>query len=179
MTLAPGTRLGVVLAAALQVVGSQPSAAGPQTPRELLVGTWVLVSREDRAADGRLVPEPSLGSDPLGILVYDLTGHVAVQIMRRSRVAASVTPAPSWQAGSSNSGSADGYDAYLGTYQLDLQSQTVTHHLLGALLPGDVGKSLTRHFQVSATGLRLWFETEGLSGQRVVRTLTWSRAEPN
>jgi hypothetical protein len=169
---------GVIVAVALQVMGHPSSAPGAQNLRESLVGSWVLVSREDRAADGRLVPEPNLGSDPLGMLIYDRTGHVAVQIMRRSRVAASGSPAPSSQAGSSNSGSEGGYDAYFGTYELDLESQTVTHHLLGALLPGDVGKSLTRHFNVSATELRLWFDTEGLSGQRVVRTLVWRRSDP-
>jgi hypothetical protein len=169
--------IGVLVAVALQVVGARPSALAAQDPRELLVGSWVLASREDRAADGSLVPEPTLGSDPLGILVYDRTGHVAVQIMRRSRVAGSGSPAQSPRAASSNSGSADGYDAYFGTYELDLKSQTVTHHLLGALLPGDVGKSLPRHFQVSATELRLWFETEGSSGQRVVRTLVWRRSD--
>jgi hypothetical protein len=169
--------IGVIAAIALHVASVQPPSPVAQPPRERLVGSWVLVSREDRAADGNRVPEPTLGSDPLGILVYDGQGNMAVQLMRRSRDAGTgITGAPA-QAGTSNTGSADGYDAYFGTYSVDLKARTVTHHLVGALLPGDVGKSLTRHFQVSATELRLWFETEGPSGQRVVRTLTWRRAE--
>jgi hypothetical protein len=168
---------GVIVAIALQVVGSQSSGPAAQTPRELLVGSWVLVSREDRAADGRRVPEPTLGPDPLGFLVYDGRGNMAVQLMRRSREAGAGTPKPPAQAGTSNTGSADGYDAYFGTYSVDLEARTVTHHLVGALLPRDVGKSLARHFQVSATELRLWFETEGSSGQRVVRTLAWRRSD--
>jgi hypothetical protein len=169
--------IGVIVAVALQVVGSQPSAPVAQTPREWLVGSWVLVSREDRAADGSSVPEATLGPDPLGFLVYDGHGNVAVQLMRRSRDAGAGTSAAPAQAGASNSGSADGYDAYFGTYSVDLEAHTVTHHLVGALLPRDVGKSLARHFQVSATELRLWFETEGPSGQPVVRTLVWRRSD--
>jgi hypothetical protein len=143
----------------------------------LLVGSWVLVSREDRAADGRPVAEPTLGSDPLGFLVYDGHGNMTVQLMRRARDAGASMAAPRGQAGASNSGSADGYDAYFGTYSVNLEAHTVTHHLVAALLPGDVGKSLTRRFQVSASELRLWFDTEGSSGQRVVRTLFWRRAD--
>ena len=169
--------IGVIAAIALQVLGSQSSAPAGQTPCELLVGSWVLASREDQAADGSRVPEPTLGSDPLGFLVYDGHGNMAVQLMRRSREAGAGPPGPSAQAGTSNTGSADGYDAYFGTYRVDLEAHTVTHHLVGALLPRDVGKSLARRFQVSATELRLWFETEGPAGQRVVRTLTWRRAE--
>jgi hypothetical protein len=165
--------IGVIVAIALQVVGSQSSAPAAQTPRELLVGSWMLVSREDRAVDGSHVPEPTLGSDPLGFLVYDEHGNMAVQLMRRSRDAGAGSPAP---AGTSNTGSADGYDAYFGSYSVDLKAHTVTHHLVGALLPLDVGKSLARHFQVSAIELHLWFETGGSSGQHVVRTLVWRRS---
>ena len=169
--------IGVIVAVALQVVGWQPSAPVAQTPREWLVGSWVLVSRADRAADGSSVPEANLGTDPLGFLVYDGHRNMTVQLMRRSRAAGTGTPAAPAQPGTSNTGSADGYDAYFGTYSVDLEAHTVTHHLVGALLPGDVGKSLTRHFQVSKTELRLWFETEGSSGQRVVRTLVWNRSD--
>ena len=168
---------GVILAMALQVVGNQPSARALDSPRELLIGSWVLVSREDRAADGRVVSEPTLGSDPVGLLVYDRAGNMSVQLMRRSRPLRSGSAARPAQSGTSNTGSSDGYDAYFGTYSLDVESHTVTHHLVGALLPGDVGKSMTRQFQVSATQLRLWFTTDGASGQRVVRTLTWKRAD--
>jgi hypothetical protein len=158
------------------LAAAPPPAPVPQAPRELLVGSWVLVSREDRAADGTVVPEPALGSDPIGFLVYDGHGNMTVQLMRRSRDGRAATPARP-AAGAANSGSADGYDAYFGTYSVNLDAHTVTHHLVGALLPGDVGKSLVRHFQVSATELRLWFETEGSSGQPVVRTLVWRRSD--
>jgi hypothetical protein len=168
----------LIVALVLQLAGIQPSGATAPSPGRLLIGSWVLVSREDRTPDGRIVPEPNLGSDALGLLFYDRLGNVAAQLMRRSRsadVGRSTQPIPQ---DASNSGSADGYDAYFGTYTLDLQSHTVTHHLVGALLPGDVGRSLTRHFEVPGSELRLWFETARASGQRVVRTLLWRRAGP-
>ena len=46
----------------------------------ILIGTWQLVSRIDRDAGGRIVvADPSLGSDPIGYLIYDDAGRVAVQ----------------------------------------------------------------------------------------------------
>src|SRR5215813_4634706 len=46
-----------------------------------LVGTWQVVSRIDRDASGNVIPERSLGSDPLGYLIYDSKGHMAAQLM--------------------------------------------------------------------------------------------------
>ena len=169
--------ISLVLALAVQVAGSQQLAGVGAASGDLLVGSWVLVSREDRTADGTVVPELSLGSDPLGFLVYDRTGHVAVQLMRRVRSTVGVPSVQRGQPDPNNSGAADGYDAYFGTYTLDPKAHTVTHHMLGALIPGDVGKSLTRHVAVSERELRLWFDTVGSSGKPVTRTLVWRRAE--
>ncbi|WP_350227615.1 lipocalin-like domain-containing protein [Agromyces mangrovi Wang et al. 2018] len=50
-----------------------------------LIGTWRLHSRVDHVEDGSVVPEPSLGADPLGLLTYDRGGNFAAQFMRRDR----------------------------------------------------------------------------------------------
>lgn len=49
-----------------------------------LQGSWELVSRIDRARDGAVREEPSLGSDPIAFLVFDRTGHFAAQFKTRS-----------------------------------------------------------------------------------------------
>jgi hypothetical protein len=165
----------LILAMVLALTGSQRSGAAATSPSDLVIGSWVLVSREDRTADGRVMAEPNLGSDALGFLVYDRAGNVAAQLMRRSRTAGTGFSVQPVQKDANNSGAADGYDAYFGTYTLDVESKSVTHHLVGALLPSDVGKSLTRHFEVSESALRLWFETTGASGERILRTLVWKR----
>jgi hypothetical protein len=166
----------LIVAVVLILGGSELSGAPAASQGDLLIGSWVLVSREDRTLDGRAIAEPNLGSDALGLLVYDRAGNVAAQLMRRSRSSGAGPATPPVQKDANNSGSADGYDAYFGTYTLNLESKSVTHHLVGALLPSDVGKLLTRHFDVSESELRLWFETAGASGQRIVRTLVFKRA---
>jgi hypothetical protein len=68
-----------------------------------LPGTWQLQSRIDLTASGDRRVEPSLGDDPLALLIYDRNGHFAAQFMRRG-----------------------GYDAYFGTYTIDDEKGTVT-----------------------------------------------------
>ena len=50
-----------------------------------LPGTWQLTSRIDVTASGERRPEPSLGEDPVALLIYDRSGHFAAQFMRRDR----------------------------------------------------------------------------------------------
>ena len=68
----------------LFVLGCVMSVASAQPPPGL-VGTWQLVSRIDRDANGNTVTEPSLGADPVVYLIYDDSGHVAVQMMAKHR----------------------------------------------------------------------------------------------
>ena len=95
-----------------------------------LPGTWQLESRMDVTASGERRPEPSLGEDPIALLIYDRSGHFAAQSMKRDRSAA-VPDGPS--AALNNSRAQGGYDAYFGTFTVDDQQGTVTQRLLGAL----------------------------------------------
>ena len=141
-----------------------------------LVGTWSLESRRDRTSDGTTQIEPSLGETPLGLLDYDAKGHVAVQLMKRERTAASVAEPSQQTSGGTNSSSGSGsYDAYFGTYTVDGRAGTVTHHINAALAPADVGRSLTRHFVLKGDVLTLSFQTTVHGGAVVTRVIVWRR----
>lgn len=47
-------------------------------------GLWWLLSREDYTLENELRIDPSLGANPLGILVY-AKGNFAAQFMKRDR----------------------------------------------------------------------------------------------
>ena len=139
-----------------------------------LVGTWRLISRIDRTADGRTFVEPSLGSDPISLLIYDRAGNVAAQLMRRDRT----VMAPAAATGDpNNSGALNGYDAYFGTYSVDRASGALIHTLSAALVPADVGRQLVRNFRFENGDLIIWFNSRGLAGEQVTRTLTWRRGD--
>lgn len=139
-----------------------------------LVGTWELLSREDVTPDGQPRVEPTLGRDPVAFLMYDAAGHFAVQFMKRNREHGDGVAGRVVSPGANNSGAVDGYDAYFGRYTVGEQG-TVRQELVGALSPKDVGKVVTRTFQISGAELTIELETMASDGQPVKRTLRWRR----
>lgn len=135
------------------------------------VGVWWLLSREDRAADGSIRIDPTLGPDAKGILTY-ANGRFAAQFMKRDR---SAPPTATASAGRNNTVAVGGYDAYFGTYSVDVLTGDVLHRLEGALTPDNVGIEVSRTLTVDGDTLVIELETTTLEGEPVTRTLTWER----
>lgn len=138
-----------------------------------LPGTWELLSRTDVNDAGEPRSEPSLGSDPIALLIYDRSGHFAAQFMKRDRAVTSVFDTPA--AGSNNTRAQGGYDAYFGTYAIDDTIGTVTQRLVGALSAESVGLEITREMKVDGDHLVIGLRTTSITGEPVTRTLTWKR----
>lgn len=139
---------------------------------EALPGTWELLSRIDVTAEGEERQEPSLGSDPIALLFYDLAGHFAAQFMKRDRSGS--TASELGPAGANNSRAIGGYDAYFGTYSVDDKTRMVTQRLVGSLSAETVGLEIAREMTVSGDHLVIRLDTT-VDGQPVTRTLTWRR----
>jgi hypothetical protein len=139
-----------------------------------LCGTWILVDRIDHTANGEVLSEPGLGTNPLGILMYDGAGNVAVQLMKRHRAPKKETILTQSPGSPNNTGPADGYDAYFGKYEVNRNAHTVTHHIEGSIAPTDIGKALTRTYALGRDELKLSFDTSN-GGVSVRRTLRWRR----
>lgn len=131
---------------------------------EELPGTWELISRVETTAANERRVDPGLGEDPIAMLIYDRSGHFAVQFMKRHR--------PGVGSGTSPAG---GYDAYFGTYTVDDEARTVSQHLVGALSPEHVGHALSRGMTVEGDSLVIRLQTTASDGLPVTRTLTWRR----
>jgi hypothetical protein len=138
----------------------------------MLPGTWRLISRVDCTRGGERRVEPSLGEDPVALLIYDRSGNFAAQFMKRDRSSPISDVAAS---ASNNSRAQGGYDAYFGTYTIDEAEKTVTQRLVGALSKENVGLVVTRKMLVERDSLTIKLETTTAEGEAVVRTLIWSR----
>ncbi|HNB25415.1 MAG TPA: lipocalin-like domain-containing protein [Alphaproteobacteria bacterium] len=136
-----------------------------------MLGTWRLVSRVDRAADGALRSEPMLGADPLAMLTYT-PHHFSAQFMKRDRNSAA--PAHPCGSGQNNTSAIGGYDAYFGTYQV-CDGGVVLHRLEAALTPANVGMEVARTLAVDGDTLTITLETTSHEHEPVTRTLTWTR----
>jgi hypothetical protein len=125
-----------------------------------LIGSWHLVSWEWKDADGA-VTSP-LGADPAGLLVYDSSGCVSAQLMRRNlplfrdddwRQATDEEKACAWS----------GYFGYFGRYRVDEEAGTVTHLVEGSWFPNLVGTVQVREFAFE--GARLWLSAQTAWGR--------------
>ena len=148
-------------------LSSNPSA------KDLLVGTWELMSCVGNWSDGRVVYP--YGPDPAGLLAYDAHGHFSGQIQGAGR--------PMFESGNLLRGTPEeikaafeGYVAYYGTYDVDEATGQLTHHVEGSLFPNWVGEDQIRLYQFQDG--RLSLTTLPFVGKRaqLTLTLTWERA---
>jgi hypothetical protein len=137
-----------------------------------LIGTWKLVSAEYRRANGEAIN--IYGGNPLGMLMYDADGNVAIQIMRRERPAFAANDR---QGGTLEETKAafDGMLAYFGTYSVDEAQGAVTHHIQGAWFPNWVGVDQTRYFELRGERLTLRTPPLQIAGAPAVGRLVWEK----
>jgi len=101
--------------------------------RDKLIGAWRLLWVEEQGKDGK-----PIRSEPRGIIMYARDGHMSAQIEAPKQDPAMKNPV-NYEKG--------GYEAYFGTFEVDEEAHTVTHHVLGALVPTLIGKDLTRIYR--------------------------------
>jgi hypothetical protein len=123
--------------------------------RKQLIGTWRLVSFEDRKDEKDQNSEWTYpyGKNPKGYIIYDETGHVMIQMMR-------TPPPPQFVSGHDNKptpqealAAYDGYLAYFGKYTVDEARHVVIHHVEGSLGPSYVDTDQERPFELSGDRL--------------------------
>lgn len=142
-------RLGIVLFWIFFLFGAPVLA---QESTRDFVGTWELASIEAKTETGDWVPAPlPLDGRPVGIIMYDDKGNMAVQITTVPR--STETPAD-------NPEIVNGYVAYYARYEVDSQASTVTHHRRNHINPDLGSLSVVRHFRFSGDTLTLTVEPE-------------------
>src|SRR5712692_5037082 len=119
---------------------------------ERFIGAWRLVSVEEEAPDGEVVYP--YGQDAAGLLIYDPSGRMSVQIMRRDRAPLS---SADWQSlpAEEIKKTIEGFTAFFGSYEVDEANGSVIHRVEGHVLPESVGKVLGREFTFSGDVLIL------------------------
>lgn len=119
---------------------------------ERFIGAWRLVAFEDARPDGQVVYP--YGQDAAGLLIYDSSGRMSVQIMRRDRPSLS---SADWQGVPAEEikKAIEGFTAFFGSYEVDEANGSVIHSVEGHVLPESVGKVLRREFTFSGDVLTL------------------------
>jgi hypothetical protein len=149
--------------------------AKPARPDDL-VGAWKLVSIETVRPNGEVI-YPFYGKHPEGLIVYDRSGWMSVQIL--------TDPAPTVPAGSSweeilaaapaaKAKAFESYYAYCGTWTFDAAGNTVTHHIRQSLHPAERGEDAVRHFELDGDRLTLIAKSHEM-GEDHQRKIVWQR----
>ena len=145
-------------------------ALGQQRPlKEQLVGTWTLLSWEQKKGDGTKVER--YGTGPKGIAFFDAGGRYIITVMRSDR--AKYASNALWQGTpEENKETADGTITYFGTYSIIDADSSVTVHVEGSSFPNWNGTDQKRYVAIAEDQLTL---TVRLPAGDVVDVI-WKRA---
>jgi catechol 1,2-dioxygenase len=130
------------------------------------VGTWKLHSYEVPRPNGEILYPH--GDAPVGLLIYERSGYMSVQIMTKSRDEKSASIIKSKQIYKSD------YLAYFGRYEVDMDKRVIIHHVEASTDARRVGRDLMRPFILSDDRLTLapvFVE----DGERRTHRVTWAR----
>ena len=139
-----------------------------------LLGAWRLISVE-----GTSLLQPRVYDRPTGMIVYEPSGRMAVQIAsigERKRFAKGVATGTMEE----KAAAFDSYIAYYGNYTIDAKAGTITHHLQDSLSPDMRGRDLVRYFELQGENRIVLLPAEDGKGgllprKDVKRKLVWER----
>ena len=155
------------MAASLLASGT---ASGQQPLKEQLVGTWTLVSWEQKKSDGTKLER--YGANPKGIAFFDVAGRYIITVMRSDR--ANYASNALWQGtAEENKATADGTITYFGTYSVSDGDRGIAIHIEGSSFPNWNGADQKR--AVAITGDRLTLTVRPPNGDIV--DVIWKRAK--
>lgn len=162
-----------VIVAVLGLPCHLPAQAGPANSiQQAILGTWKLVSyvREELPSGAR---SDVMGAHPSGYINYGPDGRMIVLIVgsdRKKPAGAVATPDEAETLIKSML-------AYAGTYTIDSEAKTVTHHVEISWDQSRTGTDQVRTYKLEGNQIALTTEpsADPATGKRTVRTLIWER----
>ena len=143
--------------------------------QDAFIGHWQLISSTFGEADGTVIYP--LGKDAQGRIMYDAHKQMSAQLMRPKRQPLSSRDATEERLAKVKA-AFDGYTAYYGSYTIDVETKSVTHHVEGSLLPNWIGRQLVRYFELSHNNRRLTLTTPPMGKDAgIIGTLVWEKID--
>lgn len=154
--------------------GAAPSPSPPPPPGSIIVGAWLLISADTILENGEA--HPAFGGLISGMLIYDRTGAMSLQIAGERPMVDSVEVYQSLRP-SDRMIFLDNYYAYFGTYEVDEVKHVVTHRVRGSLRPNETGITYRRQFGIEGDRLTLVSPPETHDDRVVSSRLIFVRAQ--
>jgi hypothetical protein len=158
--------------------GATPATSAARTTRQQLVGVWRLISIDVSGAEGAL-SDPFYVAGSTGLIVYDVSGYMSVQIAGPQRTPFKSPPDRNVGNGGHDarlkSAAFDTYYAYFGTWSLDEATSVVTHQVTASLIPAETGAHYAQTVSIDSGGRLTLTSTDTIGGKPVVRKKVWER----
>ncbi len=139
-------------------------------PSNPLIGTWQLISWENRGIDGQI--SYSFGQDAVGYIMYQPDGYMFVAITRPHRAPFAVGDLLRGST-AEKVAAAESYISYCGRYEF--QGEKVIHHIQFSLFPNWVGGDQERFVELTGDRLQLSTRPMLLEGKQQTAHLVWER----
>lgn len=144
-------KLRTLITASLILAG-QTASTQALTRRGEIVGTWRLVSATQRMADGTERPDPNIGAQQRGYIIYTPTGHMCAMLGNSARAPWAIADRPTQAEAAAIP---ETTVAYCGTYSVDEIGGFVVHHVELDLSPNRTGTDRKRFFTINGDRLVL------------------------
>ena len=162
------------------------TASAPAAPADLrravgsaqeLLGAWVLRSIEYQGPHGESL-DPYYQAGSTGILVYDASGWMSVQITARNRrpwkAPEQRVPASRRAPRALEAAAFDSYYAYYGRWDFDPATDVVIHQVEASLIPSEVGSRYSQSVGFEGAYLVFTNRSDGPGGTTLRRKI-WER----
>lgn len=167
----------LVLPAAFMAARRAPgrSTGRPSRAQDPFLGTWKLVSTEEKLKDGTSRPYLEVGAHGTGYLIYAADGHMCAELAGADR--------PRWDTRATSEqkiAAFKSFTAYCGRFEVDEVNHVMWHYPELALDPNFAGTKQPRPYRLE--GRRLIFsgkqapEEEDQSVDRWI--IVWEKANP-
>jgi hypothetical protein len=157
---------------------SPDHSAAAKLAKETIIGAWRLIGIDYSGPNGALV-DPIFGPNPQGIIIYDSSGWMSVQIVTANRPTIARPASRTMGAQSTDDAKLaaqafDTYYAYFGTWEFDAAKSVITHHLKASLMPYETGVEYRREVTFDGAHLKLIVRSQQ-NGEMRLQTLVWAR----
>jgi hypothetical protein len=158
--------------------GAPERSVAARPTKQTIVGAWRLVSIDYSGPNGALA-DPVFGPNPQGIIIYDQSGWMSVQIVTANRPvikrpATRTSGVLTADDAKLAAAAFDTYYAYFGTWDYNEDTSVVTHHLKSSLLPYETGLDFSREVVFEGAHLTLIARSQE-QGEARQRTLVWAK----
>jgi len=154
-----------------------PDFARIKTAGRQLIGAWRLVAIEYSGPQGETM-DPYYQAGSSGIIIYDSSGWMSVQITAQNRrkweVPSVRVPRPAERDAALKAEAFDTYYSYYGTWDFDPTTSVVTHHVKSSVIPAETGADYAQT-AILEDGRLIFTVRSGGPGMETVRRKVWER----